>query len=632
MSESTGAGPGGRQVSSILLIAAAIAAAGVLWYTRSAGDGTHAVELGSIVQPGAASGYNVIMVTLDTTRADRLGCYGYEDLQTPAIDSLAARGVRFDHAVTSVPVTLPAHATIFTGLYPYHHGVHNNGSYEVTEDQVTLAEILKDNGYDTAAFVSAFVLDERFGLAQGFDVYDFEISEEGQLSPTSLASERGANYVTDAALRWLRQRQKSGAEAPFFIWVHYYDPHAPYESPLSESPRFRGSDRSTAYDAEIAFVDLHLKRLLDKLVEQGLQQRTLVVMVTDHGEALGEHGEQEHGGFLYEASMRVALVFSCPGLFTQAYRVSDRLVGTVDIVPTVAEFLGIPLSKPVDGQGLLTAAADPDRALYMETLYTQQMMGCAALYGLRRLHDKFILAPRPEYYDLADDPGELQNRFGDSDPAMQELQERLADVLGAETDTTQAARIITQEEIDRLAALGYVNVSGAGPSGQLPDPKDIVPMLAELGLAKKLMAESRFDEALEVAREIAARAEGVAPPVFLIADVYVEQGRRDKAIPVLDTFAQENPLLVEAWMRLASELFKLGRYTEMENALQAAALADRRCGAVHMLRGDWLVEQKRYPEAIREYRKGLEMDADRLGPMGRDKLNRALILAGEVTD
>ena len=588
-------------------------------------DPTRPVVLADVVEPGDAAGYNVLLITLDTTRADHLGCYGYEALATPAVDSLLEHGVRFDDAVTNVPVTLPSHATIFTGLVPYRHGVRNNGTYRLDAEQVTLAEILKDNGYATAAFVASFVLDKRFGLDQGFDAYDFEISDEGRYSPTSLACERGANHVTSAAIEWFNARRNSAAAAPFFLWVHYYDPHAPYESPLADSARFAERSRIAAYDAEIAFVDLHVQKLLNTLDEHGLRERTLLVLVSDHGEALGEHGEQEHGGFLYEASMRVALMFSCPSLFDRPYRVDDRLVGTVDIVPTIAELLGIPLRVPVDGQGLLMTERDPKRTVYMETTYTQSHMGCAPLFGLRHHADKFILAPRSEYYDLRRDPAELHNLYGTANPKIEALQQQLALIMGDWSGKTTASRTMSDEEAERLAALGYASLTTATGSDNLPDPKDQVPMLVMLGEARDLMKQGRYEEALVIAQEMADQIQGIEPPILTVAEIHIELGRRDEAVRVLSEYAEAHPS-VEVLVALASELSVLKRFDEVERTLQAAELLDPLCGSIPMLRGDRLFEEQRYAEAAAQYRKALEIDGQRLGPMAGAKLSEALKL------
>ena len=335
----------GRAVAIATLAAGLVVGAALI---LARGEAEQPVQPGQVVQPGAAAGFNVLLITLDTTRRDRLGCYGYGPAQTPTIDSLVACGIRFDDAVASSPLTLPSHATMLTGLYPVNHGARDNGTTHLPTDRVTLAEVLRARGYDTAAFVSCFVLEQRFGLAQGFDVYDFQVTPEGHRPDLADVSERAADVVTDAATEWLDGRQEATAAAPFFLWVHYFDPHHPYESPLGKTARFAGRP----YDAEIAFVDTQLRRLLDALGEHGLRERTLIALVTDHGEALSEHFEQTHGYYIYDCTIRVGFVLSCPALFDRAYCLNDRVVGLVDLKPTIEDLLGIPPTTPCDGQSL----------------------------------------------------------------------------------------------------------------------------------------------------------------------------------------------------------------------------------------------------------------------------------------
>ncbi|MFH0981957.1 MAG: sulfatase [Planctomycetota bacterium] len=409
-----------------------------------------------MVHPGAATGFNVLLITLDTTRPDHLGCYGYKAIETPAIDSLLDHGVRFDDAVASAPLTLPSHASLFTGLHPPTLGVRDNGSYRLGPEYTTLAEVLRNQGYETAAFVAAFILDRRYGLDQGFNVYDFRISETGRKGTETLLNERGADDVTNSAIRWLDQRARSGTAAPFFAWGHYYDPHHPYKSPLADLERFRDK---LPYDAEVAFVDMHFKRLLDTVDKHNLRARTLIVVVSDHGESLREHGEPNHGIFIYEATIRSAWLLSNPVLFDRPYRVDDRVVSLVDAFPTLLELLGLPLPSRGDGQSLLSVKPDPDRAVYIESYYPREKLRCSTLCGLRRHTDKYILAPTPEYYDLRKDPREAKNLYATAPPV---LPQRLAELLRNWDQTGGArsgARTMSAEEEARLRSLGYAGTS-----------------------------------------------------------------------------------------------------------------------------------------------------------------------------
>jgi arylsulfatase A-like enzyme len=589
---------------------------------RSRADSTKTATLAALVSRGTAAGYNVVLITLDTTRADHLGIYGYEKGDTSAIDSLLQHGFRFDDAVTSSPVTLPSHASILTGLDPYHHGARNNGSYFLGPEHVTLAEMVKAHGYETAAFVSTFVLDERFGLDQGFDVYDFEISDGGWHSLTSTASEREANLVSQAAIKWLKRRESSQRSDPFFMWIHYFDPHSLYKSPLAGSPPFEGTARETAYDAEIGFVDLHLRRVLSALDEQGLRDKTLIVLTCDHGESLGEHGEEEHGAFLYDATMRVALLFSCPSLFDRPYRVDDRVVGTVDIVPTVADLLGIDLTAPVDGVSLLGGAADPDRAIYMETLYTRENLGCAALFALRTHHAKFILAPRSEYYDLRRDPKELKDLWAPSASEGTALRDRLIARLAEQPDASAATRVMDANELEKLASLGYVDLGGAATSPDRIDPKDRVPLLVNLGRALELKRDGRYEEAVIAAKEVVDQSEGVYAPVLALGSIYRKMGRPNDAVRVMSDYVAKHPC-TEMAIPLAELLRDLGRFAEMEQVLRTAEAIDPQCGAVPMLRGDRHYAEQDYRAALDAYRKAASIDGQRVGPQIRQRLLRA---------
>ncbi|MBN2054380.1 sulfatase [bacterium] len=249
---------------------------------------------------GEAAGFDVLLITLDTVRANRLGCYGYPSAATGSVDSLCNPGVRFDSAFSSVPLTLPSHATILTGRYPMEHGVRDNGLFKLDTVETSIAERLKSAGYDTAAFIGSFVLDQRFGLAQGFDLYDFEVSPQGIKPQMVDFNERSAQDVTDSYLRWLGERTAGKAATPYFAWLHYFDPHQPYSSPFVFEGRFTGHP----YDAEIAYVDHHLGRILTTLEGLGTRRRTLILLTADHGESLGEHGEDTHGIFIYDATIR----------------------------------------------------------------------------------------------------------------------------------------------------------------------------------------------------------------------------------------------------------------------------------------------------------------------------------------
>ena len=429
-----------REVSILVLALTVLACAG----------GETGVDLGKA--QGAAAGYDVLLVTLDTTRADRIGCYGYAAATTPSIDRLAEHGVRVADAVTVAPVTLPAHASILTGRYPPEHGVRDNGEFVLGPDSVTLAETLQASGYATGAFVSAFVLDGRYGLAQGFDRYDDAVVSAARAGALEdHVDERSAAQTTDAALAWL---EGLDASKPAFTWVHYFDPHAPYAPPVEP---LVGGDR---YDAEIAFVDRELGRLLARLDELGRGARTLTVVVADHGEGLGDHDEETHTLLIYGATMRVPLILHAPGALAAGQVFDGSVASVVDIVPTVLELLGVDDAGVVDGISLAAQPPDPDRLAYMESMVPWLDHGWAPLHGLRRHRDKLILAPAPEYFDLIADRTESSNLWatasGGSAARRDRLDEELAALLAGWPDAAAVAegvRTLDPEERARLEQL-----------------------------------------------------------------------------------------------------------------------------------------------------------------------------------
>jgi choline-sulfatase len=351
---------------------------------------------------------NLLLVTLDTTRADRIHAYGFEDIETPNLDRLAREGVLFEQAISPAPLTLPAHSSIFTGTFPPAHGVRDNGGFFLDESQTTLAERLQARGFTTGGFVGAYVLDHKWGIAQGFQTYfdDFDLSKYQSLSLGSV--DRPGNEVADKALAWL---DGIGSKR-FFGWVHFYDAHSPYDPPEPFKSRYAGHP----YLGEIAFVDSQLGRLLAYLDAHHLADRTIVVVMGDHGESLGEHGEGTHGFFVYQATMHVPLLIRTPYDTMAGRRVADT-VRSIDILPTALELLGVKPSDPLEGTSvvpLMTGAKkELGLAAYSEAIYPRFHFGWSDLRALTSGRFVYVAAPRPELYDLQQDPGELHNVYPD---------------------------------------------------------------------------------------------------------------------------------------------------------------------------------------------------------------------------
>jgi arylsulfatase A-like enzyme len=427
-----------------------------------------------------------VLVTIDTLRADRIGCYGAADAETPTLDALAARGVRFETAISPTPITLPAHATLLTGQDPPRHGARHNGYFRLTEAVPTLAEALRGAGFATAAFVSAFVLDARFGLARGFDVYDDRIGLHGGRQLVVGVESRPADQSVNAALSWL-----DAAPDRFLLWLHLYDPHAEYDPPEPYRSRFRGRP----YDGEIAFADAELGRLLAAIHSKWGERGTLVIATSDHGESMGEHGEPTHSLTLYDATQRVPLLLAGPGL-PRGQVVREPIARLADVAPTVLALAGLPPFDPIDGESLLPTLVPgaPPRTAWLETLAPQLDFGWSPLLGVRTATHKYVRAPRPELYDLGADPGELSNRAPEEPQLVAEF-DALVTARALES-TTSAQRSVSAEERAQLEALGYLASTTAPasptPLGVVggPDPKDQLPLLTPLFEAMSLLARS----------------------------------------------------------------------------------------------------------------------------------------------
>ena len=396
---------------------------------------------------------NLLLVSLDTVRADHLGCYHYTAAQTPQIDDLAASGLRFERASTVAPLTLPAHSSLMTGTFPGWHGVRDNGGFYLDDDQVTLAEILRDKGFRTGGFVGAFVLDRRWGIAQGFERYvdDFDLDQFGSAAAMDMIQRPGSEVV-DRALEWLQAEPKRR----FFAWVHLYDAHTPYEAPEPFRSRFPRT-RDGAYDAEIANADAQVGRLLAALRADGRLDETLVIVVADHGEMLGEHGELTHGFFIYEGATHIPLLVSGPGV--PARVVSDQ-VRIVDVMPTALALLGVPVPKQVQGTNLMPLAHGQHLGLvaHSESWYPRYHYGWSELRSIQDGRFKLIRAPRQELYDLSTDSGEERDRSTEYASRLNVFERALDefDARTARAGVQRGPRPIDPESEERLAALGYV--------------------------------------------------------------------------------------------------------------------------------------------------------------------------------
>lgn len=395
---------------------------------------------------------DILLITIDTLRADRVG----RGL-TPSIDALAARGVRFANARATAPLTLPSHVSIMTGLLPVTHGVRQNGAV-LRPAQATLADTLKAAGYRTAAFVGAFVLDRRFGLAGGFDRYDDRVRRDPDASDR-LEAERPGSEVVDAALAWMQS-----SSSPFFLWVHLYDPHVPYEPPADYLARVRGN----AYDGEVAYADAQVGRISAAIAARGTDPSTLIIVAGDHGEGLGEHDERTHGMLAYDSTLRVPLIVAGPGAAGKGTAIAAP-VSLVDVAPTVLRVAGLTPSAGIRGVDLLTGAT-ADRDVYAETQYPRSA-GWHALAALAGERWKLVLSSEAELYDVANDPGERTNVASDHPGIVDGMTSRLRQI---ESTAAAAPAPVDADVAERLRALGYVSGAAAPPDASAPNPARVI--------------------------------------------------------------------------------------------------------------------------------------------------------------
>ncbi len=440
----------------------------------------------------AEESYHLLLITLDTMRADYMSVNGSEHVQTPHLDRLARSGVNFTRARAPVPLTLPSHASILTGNYPPTHGVRDNGGYRLPDNQLTLAEVLEDQGYETSAFIGAFVLDRRFGLSRGFHVYDDRTWSDISMLE-DLEAERRADAVYDAFSSWLKDYED---EKPFFAWVHFYDPHAPYTPPEPFKSRYADNP----YAGEVAYTDEAVGKILAALEKRGLRERTLVAIVGDHGEGLGEHDERSHSILIYNSTLHVPMLIHRPGLVPEGRVVTD-LTRIIDLAPTLLDYLGIPnhlghgssLRSLIEGQ-----KKEQDIVAYSESLYPSLNLGWSELRGLESERYRFILAPTVELYDLESDPGEQQNLAaarGEIVKGMRSRLEALLENMGAEE--RRSSRTIDPETEAMLRRLGYVSGSKPPSSSSSADPKDKMDVWNQIQLGTLLFGRGEYRSALE---------------------------------------------------------------------------------------------------------------------------------------
>jgi len=494
---------------------------------------------------------NVLLLTIDTIRADRVGYCGY-DIETPHLDSLARGGAAFLNATCQVPLTLPSHASILTGTNPPYHGIKNNGPYYLDPEMTTLAEILKRKRYSTAAFVGAFPVDSQFGLDQGFDVYDDKYNTPEYLEPHG--PQRLAEEVYKSTASWLRKNH----DEQFFIWVHFYDPHDPYLPP----PPFGEKYKDRPYDGEIAYTDVYVGKLVALLEDIDILQETLVVVVGDHGEDLYEHNEPGHGIFLYDTALKIPMIFSCPGVIPAGIEV-DQQVRTIDIMPTILEMIKVNIPKLVQGKNLIPLLEGKKvkeaEESYAETYFPLISNGWSELKALRTEDWKYIQAPKPELYNLKEDPKELNNLFTPENRMAMSLKKRLAR-LEEEISLPRKSPVKELDEgaREKLMALGYVSGKVPEDTGkkERPDPKDKISIINEISRGVNAFRQDNLDEAEKIFSDV--KNQDPQNPLVLrsLGNIYQKRKDWNKAIKVLEEAVKSNNTDLESYHHLAVSYFE----------------------------------------------------------------------------
>lgn len=518
---------------------------------------------------GSGTGTPVILISIDTLRADRLSCYGYRGMRTPNIDSLARRGTLFSAVSSLAPLTLPSHVSLLTSTYPFFNGVEDNGE-QLRREVVTLATVLRGRGYRTAAFVGGFVLDRRFGLNEGFDFYDspFDLHGHEGMDPGDI--KRLGREVIAVASQWLAEN----ASHPFFIFIHLYDLHTPYNLPPSYRARLQGL---SGYEAELGYVDDLLGNFWKLLEQPDLLDKTLIVFTSDHGEGLGDHSESSHGYFIYQSTIWVPLIVRWPaGTAPFPARVNEP-VSLIDVAPTILKFLGVQQPVQFQGRSLLRllkgGPSGRGEEIYSESEYGHRHFGVSGLRSLRVGNYKYIEAPKPELYNLAEDPGETRNLYQRQRSLALSLRQPLLSFRSrfGTPNATEVAQTPSPEVIERLRSLGYVtassNRSDAAAPG--PDPKDRIAEWEQYGRALMLSYFGRIDEANVALERLLAKFPGLIDVSICLGFNKERQGHYAEAVEVFKRVLKQDPLNAVAHFDLAVNYYALRKLDEASRELEA---------------------------------------------------------------
>lgn len=548
---------------------------------------------------------NVLLVTLDTTRADRVGCYGYKKAKTPNLDFLAANGVMFSNAYCQVPLTLPSHCSLLTGTYPLYNQVHNNGFYYLDHSHLTLAEVLREEGFKTAAFVSSFTVDSRFGIDQGFDSYDDTFDADEILK--NFRSEKRAEKVFTSFSHWLDRN----FDQKFFCWVHFFDPHVPYDPP---SP-FKEEFPERPYDGEIAYMDYYIGRIVDKLKKKNIFDKTFIILAGDHGEAFGEKDEIDHGYFIYDATLRIPLILYFPKRLPSNKVVESR-ARLIDITPTVLEMLTIPVAKEIQGVSLvpyIEGRKKESLSSYIETYFPQENYGCSALIGLIAGDWKYIRAPKPELYNLKLDPQEEKNVFYLRKKVASAMKKELERIIHEFSAKKEARRKkLTSQEREKLRSLGYVD-SGF-PKGRkesiLPDPKDKIAEYRLFFQGNVYETQGDFKRAQQYYEELLHLNPLIPHNYVRLAYVFQKMKKIKEAVQLLEQGRKRMPDSKIILTGLGFAYLNGGMKEEAIEACQQALRLDPKFFDVLFLAGTIMWMEKKWAEALDYFERAIEIEPE----------------------
>lgn len=572
-------------------------------------------EISRLLSPLKPSDLNLLIFTLDTTRSDHIGCYGYPSINTPNIDFVANEGILFQNATSQSPLTLPSHSSIFTGTYPPFHGVKDNGGFYLEEDKVTLAELLQAKGWVTGAFVGAFVLDSRWGLDQGFDHYydNFDFAKYKRIGLASVQREGGE--VIKAFFEWF---DKNSNER-FFSWIHFYDPHTPYDPPEPFKSQYENQPFGS-YDGEIAYVDFLIGKVLDSLREKKLLDKTIIVIVGDHGESLGEHNESAHGFFIYDATVSVPMIIRIPSASLQGKTISSQ-VQNVDIMPTLCEILDLPISENVQGQSLLPLILGrkmkKERMAYSETYYPRYHYGWSDLKSLRTSKYKYILAPRPELYDLDLDPHEQENIYEQNRPLAEKFAQELKaleEKIAQEGIEDKGPQKLDDETREKLMALGYIggftSDSKLKQTGNLADPKDKIILFNRIKMAEGASSNREYDKALKLLDQVISEDPGIMEARQVRANIFLQLERVEETIEECKEALKIDPEYSAAIFTMAQAYKKQKKYDEAIAGFDRIVQIDSRDPKPHANLGAIYTEIKEYDNAIAHLEQAIAIDPE----------------------